>query len=332
MRRKRLIRDAPRTHIVWVISQCTDDARRRTRRWIAAVLMMVLIAGSCRKTHEEGPAPPSAPLGACVTPLRLREYLATTAPLLLLDLRRAADYDEAHLPGALSLPLSALLPRGTEIPDAARRTTIANALEKTGVRPGLEIVVIDEGSREGFLRSAAGCWALELAGVPTCHVLEGGIDGWRRAKGEVAQARYTPRERHALTIPEHPPAWTSLEQLRKALTDGEIALVDLRDESAKQLLPGATRVRLLDAVGDDGRLDRAELERKAIAAGLFDEIRCVLIGEDAIDATAAWFLLSRELGRAGVSVFPGGFALYASHPGLPKKSARRRLDAPLNGP
>src|SRR4029453_6835771 len=61
--------------------------------------------------------------GAAFPTLRsdaVKRLLDVKEPVVLVDMRKAAEYRAGHLPGAISLPMAALARRYREIPKAAR--------------------------------------------------------------------------------------------------------------------------------------------------------------------------------------------------------------------
>ncbi len=98
-----------------------------------------------------------------------REYLRTVPPaeLQVIDVRQPGEYRDAHIPGAILIPLGELVQRLDEI-DAARNT----------------IVYCRSGARSG-----AACQLMGEAGLKRVLNLRGGILQWQgnRAAGEQTQ-------------------------------------------------------------------------------------------------------------------------------------------------
>ena len=65
--------------------------------WLAGVALVALLG-----LQACGPEPPSQ-VGA-ITPAELADRLAAGQAPVILDVRTVAEYDEAHIPGALDLP------------------------------------------------------------------------------------------------------------------------------------------------------------------------------------------------------------------------------------
>ncbi|MDQ7088810.1 MAG: rhodanese-like domain-containing protein [Acidobacteriota bacterium] len=96
------------------------------------VLAVLLLAVSCGKKAEKAESlPPLPPLRHFVGAALLRQHLERGHALLILDIRREADYAAGHLPGAVNLPLAEVRPDPTGRLPAARRRKIGG-----GAPPG----------------------------------------------------------------------------------------------------------------------------------------------------------------------------------------------------
>ncbi len=296
--------------------------RRPTARHRVLFLLVALAigaAGSCR--HRE-PPPPLPALESLVPVSVLREHLRREEPPLVVDTRRPGDYGVGHLPGAVNLPLEDVGRVPDDGLDTATRDRLRGLLVDAGVRPGLPVIAVDEGSPRGFTRAATLCWLLALADHDDCHVLEGGVEAWGRARGRLVTARFVPvRPGMPPRIPARPPAYAPFEDLRRATAAPETAIVDVRDEAAPGGIPGSLRIPLPPVLSPGGMVDRARLAREAEAAGAYPETDLIVLGEDLPSGAAAWFLLERVLGIHPARVYPGGFDRYLSWPFLPGATA-----------
>lgn len=226
-------------------------------------------AGAQCRGDEADPARPGQPLDAappaadlaCALPAEgaaALQKLAARPRTALVDVRAAADYDAAHIDGALNLALGQI------------RT-------KSFLRDK-ELILVGSGKAEGELYEA--CAALKAQGFDKVRVLQGGMAAWRgqgapligQAERIDAVPRLSPAE---LWLESHFPANLVLlaappADLAKALP----AAGKLRDASAKAV-KAAVQQRLkkrkkapLAAVvlAADGKLDAQAIDalRRAI--------------------------------------------------------------------
>ncbi len=94
-------------------------------------------------------------------PDELASLLETSPDVRLLDVRTPAEYESVHIRGAYNVPLDLLAEHGPEI-----RATV------------LEPVVLICQSGQRAQKAEA---ALRAAGMPSLHVLDGGVNGWTAA-------------------------------------------------------------------------------------------------------------------------------------------------------
>lgn len=96
--------------------------------------------------------------------------------LLIIDMTKEADYQQAHIPGALFLdyaktvrhtpPIVGLLPEPQQF---------SETLSKLGITPETYIVVYDD---EGGGKAARFMWTMEITGHKKMSLLDGGIHAW----------------------------------------------------------------------------------------------------------------------------------------------------------
>ncbi|HEV7212643.1 MAG TPA: rhodanese-like domain-containing protein, partial [Blastococcus sp.] len=99
----------------------------------------------------------------------LRRRLQEAAAPRLLDVRTPAEFETAHIAGAYNVPLDTL---------KEHREEIATHLDEDVV------LVCRSGQRAGQAEQA-----LAAAGLPNVRILDGGMQAWERAGGEVSRGR-----------------------------------------------------------------------------------------------------------------------------------------------
>ena len=99
----------------------------------------------------------------------LRQRLQDAAAPRLLDVRTPAEFETAHIAGAYNVPLDTL---------KEHREEIASHLDEDVV------LVCRSGQRAGQAEQA-----LASAGLPNVRILDGGMQAWERAGGEVSRGR-----------------------------------------------------------------------------------------------------------------------------------------------
>ncbi len=136
------------------------------------------------------------------------------------------DYDAGHIPGALFADLDVYLssepgPRGRHpLPDPQ---TLAAFMRSMGVNDDTTVVCYDQNAGAFAARL---WWLLRWLGHEDVAVLDGGLDAWLEAGGELVTSEQTP-------IPGNFSIRTSLTRTCEAdrLPSDEVKLLDARDEA-----------------------------------------------------------------------------------------------------
>lgn len=95
-----------------------------------------------------------SPLGDSISPERLQRLLSEGVPVKLVDVRTAGEFAEAHIPGAMNVPMDELASR---LPDL-------QSSQPT-------VIVCQSGRRAGMCHQ-------QIAQVAKSSVLEGGTAAW----------------------------------------------------------------------------------------------------------------------------------------------------------
>jgi thiosulfate/3-mercaptopyruvate sulfurtransferase len=136
-----------------------------------------------------------------------------------------AEYEAAHIPGAVFLDLAELRDTDAELPNtvpgAAR---FASRMQALGLGDGCRIVLYDSSP----WRTSARAWfLLRLFGVRDVAILDGGLAKWRAEGRETASGVEAPRHRH-FTIQPSDTQLRDLAAMRANLDSGAEQVVDAR--------------------------------------------------------------------------------------------------------
>ena len=274
------------------------------------------------------------------SPLMSAERLAELpeAELVILDVRwrlggppGRADYDAAHVPGAVFVDLDTELadppgPGGRHpLPDPARLQAV---LRRAGVRADTSVVAYDDGN--GAVAARA-WWLLRWAGMPASRVavLDGGWAAW------VADGRPTtaePAQPAAGDVVVRPGAMPVLDADDVAALARSGVLLDARaapryrgetepvDPKAGHI-PGARNLPATEITGPDGRVRApAELAEQFAARGAAGATPVAAYCGSGVNA-AALVLAAEHAGLRSpdhpVALFPGSWSQWSSDPSRP---------------
>ncbi|HSL74653.1 MAG TPA: rhodanese-like domain-containing protein [Ilumatobacteraceae bacterium] len=101
---------------------------------------------------------------------RLRELMREDPALRILDVRTGGEFDTVHIPGSYNVPLDTL---GEHVHDLA---DVQHPV----------VLICKSGARAGQAHSK-----LTVAGKQHLHILEGGMDAWESAGGDVVRGTST---------------------------------------------------------------------------------------------------------------------------------------------
>ena len=161
--------------------------------------------------------------------LGLPDLRIADATLLAADLGRdaRAEFEAAHLPGAVFLDLAALRDTGSPLPNMRPSpATLASRLARLGLGDGTRIVLYDASPWHSVARA---WWLLTSHGFDAA-ILDGGLAAWRGEGRPVEHGPATPRERPA-TPRADPAAWRDLADLRDLQANAARPIVDARSAS-----------------------------------------------------------------------------------------------------
>ena len=210
------------------------------KRLVLALLALVCLAAA---------APPARGQDLLVEPAWLGARLKDPGLRIVDMVTEPEEYQKAHVPGAVYLHVNdariAVPAGGFRLPTADEGARLLGTL---GIGPDTHVVIYDD---SGGLHASRLFFTLEVFGHRKASLLDGGIQGWRRAKlpvtteiPKVERTEYRPTIRGELVA--------SPEWVRDRLGDATVALVDARtaaeftgkDRRAKRggHIPGAVNI------------------------------------------------------------------------------------------
>jgi thiosulfate/3-mercaptopyruvate sulfurtransferase len=282
--------------------------------------------------------PPSPPLSPVVSAQRLAALLGDPAGPVVLDVRwrlggppGRADYDAAHIPGAVFVDLDAELagppgPQGRHPLPAPDR--LQAVLRRAGVSVGSPVVAYDDGNCSVAARA---WWLLRWLGLPADQVavLDGGWAGWVAAGMPTTATPSRPAEGDVVLRPGGMPV---VDADGAAKLAGSGVLLDARaapryrgdvepvDPRAGHI-PGARNLPATDIAGPDGHVrPAADLAEQLAALGATGDGELGAYCGSGVTASA--LVLAAE--HAGVrtpeqpiALYAGSWSNWSADPGRP---------------
>lgn len=230
----------------------------------------------------------------------------------------AAEYEAAHIPGAVFMDLGSLADTSTDLPMMLPQPEkFASRMQSLGLGDGSRIVLYDNAP---LRTSARAWWMLRLFGAHAVAILDGGFAKWQAEGREVASGKETLRHRH-FTVFKDEGAVRTLDQMRALIDTKAEQVVDARSaarfegrEAEPRLgvhpghMPGAKNLPMGNLFNADGTWKTGDALRKAFAAAGIDPSQPIAATcGSGITATTIAFG-AHLLGNDRVAVYDGSWS------------------------
>lgn len=309
----------------------------RFKKLIVLFTVFALLASvaGCAKTSNETPKTPETPTTTATDQLKGNLFVdanwlkANLDKVIVLDVRKAQDYQAGHIPEAINSPWQSLANMtgksgepgwGTILP----AKELAAKLGSMGING--EKTVITYGDPPGWGEDGRVMWVLNMAGIKNVKMLDGGWKGWQAIQGQMSKEVPTPS----------PVTYTfaSLDQNLNVTTDyikanqNKIKIVDVRSEKEYKgatdfgearggHLPGAISLPFEKMYNQNGIIKSTDELKKMFAdAGLKAEDEIVAYCTKGI-RSGHMAMVMRNLGFTKVRNYDASFYEWSGNASLP---------------
>jgi thiosulfate/3-mercaptopyruvate sulfurtransferase len=240
-----------------------ESGPRRPAKAAAGLALSFLILSSLALASlagcGAGLAPTAAPSGAypnaqlLVTTDWLAQHL-DDSQVRIIDMRDPGAYGQAHVPGAVNVPVGDVAKTVNGIPFEFDASQMEATLNRMGLAPGMTAVIYDD---LGMMNSARLFWTLEYVGHEDARIVDGGWNAWVAGGGRTTsdtlqvEATQYPMRIDASKL-------ATAEQILSLLGNPQVVLVDARSpqEYSGEVklaargghIPGAVNLVWLDAL------------------------------------------------------------------------------------
>lgn len=164
-----------------------------------------------------------------ITAAELAEVMKTEK-VVLIDTRDAAQFAEAHIPGAVNMrEVFTYLAMSTPEGDAELAAKFADAFGAAGLSGAEPAVIYEQSMSTGFGQSCRGYVLLRHLGYPKIKVLHGGFEAWRAASLPVSNEPVHPAKKAFPINANTSPVLVNLNEMKAAIADKSIVKLDVRD-------------------------------------------------------------------------------------------------------
>ncbi|MBY0564409.1 MAG: sulfurtransferase [Hyphomonadaceae bacterium] len=166
---------------------------------------------------------------ALISPSDLSE-LMRAEPVVLIDTRDPAQFDEGHIAGAVNLrEVFTFLSTASSGGLAGLRETFAQAFGAAGLSGGETAVVYEQSMESGFGQSCRGYVLLRYLGYPKIKVLHGGFAAWRAAGLPITADATAPKPKQFPMGQDGLSVLADIDAMKAAVADPKIVKLDVRD-------------------------------------------------------------------------------------------------------
>ncbi len=258
------------------------------------------------------------------------EELKALPDAVILDARRAQDYAAGHLPGAVHVTWQSLADMNGKPGDTGWGTLLppeqlAAAIGALGVSNDSHVVIYSA-SPAGWGEDGRIAWTLRSAGLEKVSILDGGIEAWRRAGGEISTEAIAPQPaQFTLAAPdvslsvdkEGVKASLATARIIDSRSPEEFAGAQKYGEARGGHLPGAINIPWTRVFNENGTLlDPATLAAQMRQAGISPEDEIIAYCTAGI-RSAHLVLALREAGFAKARNYDASFHEWAGDSALP---------------
>jgi len=229
---------------------------------------------------------------------------------IIVSCRKAADYKQVHIAGAVNIWHKDLYKEG-EVKDLIKSPEeLAKIFGANGISQDMKIVLYDAGESKYAGRVY---WILKYLGAKDVKILDGHMDAWRKGRKPVTK---NPTKITAVTFT--PAVDNSIIATMAQVKATKGILVDVRDPGeyngtegkTKKFghIPGAINLEFKNVTNEDGTIKTKEqLEAIFKAAGINGDKEVILYCASSVRAGIVFLALTTIMNYPNIKVYDGAF-------------------------
>ena len=246
----------------------------------------------------------------------------------------AAEYAQAHLPGAVFFDVEASSDPRSPLPHMLPTPAeFAERMSALGLDDADDIIVYDGSGAN--LSAARVWWMFRVFGHERVAVLDGGSGKWRREGRPMESGTPSPRRGHFTARSPSADAVRDLEQVRSLIGAGGVQIVDMRSagrfgasepEPRPGLrgghIPGSRNLPYNELVTEDGTLLAPDALRRRISAAGIDPSRPVVATCGSGVSACTLIHALHVLGHDQVALYDGAWSEWGGRAETPVETGR----------
>lgn len=239
----------------------------------------------------------------------------------------AAEYEAAHIPGAVFMDLAEIADTTSPLPSMLPAPEkFASRMQSLGLGDGSRIVLYDNSPLH---TSARAWWMLGTFGAHDVAILDGGFAKWRAEGRETASGKEVLRHRH-FTVWADGTGVRTLDQMKANVESGAEQVVDARSPARftgeepdprpathAGHIPGSKNLYYADLFNADGTWKRGDALRALYEAQGID-LGKPIVGTCGSGITAAVLVFGARLLGGNAALYDGSWAEWGADRSTPK--------------
>ena len=206
-----------------------------------------------------------------------------------------------------------------------------NFIQSIGLNAGDSIVIVSKGASDSDMTSATRLyWSLKYFGQDDMAILDGGMTQWLKEGGDVTSSADKVKKGNWLATAERKEILATSDDIRQAIKDKNVQLVDTRAISqylgtykksyvyAEGHIPGAKNLPNELLTGPKGKAkfsSAKKIQKISEALGIDTKANTITYCNSGHLATGSWFLFSEVLGNKNVKMYDGSMHQWTKEKG-----------------
>ena len=244
-----------------------------------------------------------------LSPTELNKLMSSDKSLVIIDLRKENQYDDAHLPGAVNtqrkLFENKTLDYGGMI---APQKQVEKLLSSLGIKQDSHLVIYDE---SGGLDVVRFWFVIKTFGHPSVRLLDGGYANWKSHGLTVSSNEVTlSPSSYSFFKTQESEYYATIDYVKRSEYNPNTLFLDVRSdgEYSSGHIPGAINLNWTNNLDDEKNFkSKEDLLQQFTKIGITPDKEIITYCRSGVRASHTAFVLRELLGFKNVKIFDGSW-------------------------